>query len=54
MYAAAVAEQAKEVDEVRREEALKIPLNIDYTSQQLNFGREEVEKLTMAQPQTVR
>lgn len=52
-YAAAVEDQLREVEEVRREEALRLPSHIDYSCKQLNLGFEEREKLSMAQPQTV-
>lgn len=52
-YSAAASDQAKEVEEVRREEALRLPSDLDYSNLKLNLGYEEREKLTMAQPQTV-
>lgn len=53
LYEAAIREQAVDVEEMRREEALIIPDNIDYTSDRLNLSFEEKEKLLTIQPQTV-
>lgn len=54
LYEAAAAEQALEVEEVRRDEALTIPKHIDYNASSLNLSFEEREKLIMILPQTVR
>jgi tRNA uridine 5-carboxymethylaminomethyl modification enzyme len=43
----------QEVEEVRRDEKLSIPKNIDYFSKNLSLSFEEREKLTLIQPQTV-
>ena len=48
-----VKEQAKEVEEVRRDESLLIPNEIDYLSKSLNLSFEERDKLISIQPQTV-
>lgn len=53
LYEAAAADQAKEVEEVRRDEALLIPKDVDYNSEFLNLNFEEREKLLAVQPQTV-
>lgn len=48
-----VKNQEKEVMEIRRDEALLIPRNIDYLSKSLSLSFEEREKLIMVQPQTI-
>ncbi|CAH0554364.1 unnamed protein product [Brassicogethes aeneus] len=53
LYEHAAAEQAEEVKEVRRDEKLVIPRNLDYNSQSLNLSFEEREKLLTIQPQTI-
>lgn len=53
MYHRVVKEQAKEVMEIRRDESLLIPRNIDYLSKSLSLSFEEREKLIMVQPQTI-
>jgi tRNA uridine 5-carboxymethylaminomethyl modification enzyme len=53
LYEFAAAEQAVEVEEVRREESLIIPKDLDYNSNNLNLNSEEREKLLTIQPQTV-
>ena len=53
MYEAAAAEQAEEVKELRKEESLVIPRDIDYNADNLNLNSEEREKLLTVQPQTV-
>lgn len=53
LYAFVVKEQAKEVEEVRRDESLLIPTEIDYLSKSLNLSFEERDKLISIQPQTV-
>ncbi|KAJ8945144.1 hypothetical protein NQ318_001609 [Aromia moschata] len=45
LYEAAAAEQFEEVREVRREEALMIPKDLDYNSESLSLSFEEREKL---------
>nr|XP_008195932.1 PREDICTED: protein MTO1 homolog, mitochondrial [Tribolium castaneum] len=52
-YEAAASEQAVEVEEVRKEEALLIPKDLDYYSDTLNLNSEEREKLCSIQPQTI-
>ncbi|KAJ8979992.1 hypothetical protein NQ317_016655 [Molorchus minor] len=54
LYEAAAAEQFEEVREVRRDEALLIPKDLDYNSESLSLSFEEREKLLAVQPQTVR
>lgn len=53
LYEHAVNCQAEEVAEMKRDEALIIPKDIDYNSQSLNLSFEEREKLLAIQPQTV-
>lgn len=53
MYERSVGEQEKEVLEIRRDEALQIPKQIDYLSKSLCLSFEERQKLTMIQPQTI-
>lgn len=54
LYELAAAEQVEEVREVRRDEALIIPKDLDYNCDSLNLSFEEREKLLAVQPQTVR
>lgn len=54
LYESASADQLEEVTEVRRDEALLIPKDLDYNSNNLNLSLEEREKLLAVQPQTVR
>ena len=53
MYHHVVKDQEKEVMEIRRDEALLIPRNIDYMSKSLSMSFEEREKLMTIQPQTI-
>lgn len=53
LYEAAAADQLEEVKEVRQDEALLIPRDLDYNSESLNLSFEEREKLFSIQPQTV-
>lgn len=53
LYEHAVSCQAEEVAEMKRDEALIIPRDIDYNSQSLSLSFEEREKLLAIQPQTV-
>lgn len=52
-YEAAAEDQAEEVREVRQNESLIIPRNMDYASESLSLSFEEREKLLTVQPQTV-
>lgn len=54
LYEAAAADQVLEVNEVRKDEALLIPKDVDYNSDSLNLSFEEREKLVAVQPQTVK
>ncbi|XP_044731978.1 protein MTO1 homolog, mitochondrial [Chrysoperla carnea] len=45
--------QAKEVEEIRRDEQLIIPENLDYADHSFNLSIEEKEKLLQIQPQTI-
>lgn len=53
MYERVVLDQAEEVKEIRRDESMLIPKEIDYLSNSLNLSFEEREKLIMIQPQTI-
>ena len=53
MYDYVVKEQAKEVSEIKRDEELLIPRNIDYLSKSLSLSFEEREKLITVQPQSI-
>lgn len=53
VYERVVKKQAKEVMEIRRDESMLIPKNIDYSSKSLSVSFEEREKLMMIQPQTI-
>ncbi|GAB0093200.1 Protein MTO1 homolog, mitochondrial [Sergentomyia squamirostris] len=54
IYEKVVTDQARDIEEVRRDEQLMIPRNIDYFSKCLNLSFEERDKLSLIQPQTVR
>ncbi|XP_017775682.1 PREDICTED: protein MTO1 homolog, mitochondrial isoform X1 [Nicrophorus vespilloides] len=53
LYHMAIASQAGEVEEVIRDEALLIPLDLDYNSDSLNMSLEDREKLIKIQPPTI-
>lgn len=53
IYDFAVKEQSKEIEEVRRDESLVIPKDIDYLAKSLSLSFEERDKLMTTQPQTV-
>lgn len=53
LYEFAAGEQAGEVAEVRKDEALIIPKDLNYNSESLSLSFEEREKLLAVQPQTV-
>lgn len=53
MYERSIEEQAKEVQEVQRNEELEIPDVIDYTSKSLSLSFEEREKLLKIKPLTI-
>ncbi|XP_037806048.1 protein MTO1 homolog, mitochondrial [Lucilia sericata] len=53
LYAHFVEEQLKDAEQVRKEESLIIPKDIDYFSKSLSLSNEERQKLTMMQPQTI-
>jgi tRNA uridine 5-carboxymethylaminomethyl modification enzyme len=53
IYERVVKEQEKEVLQIKREEKMEIPRNMDYLSQSLSLSFEEREKLIMIQPQTI-
>ncbi|KAH8258385.1 hypothetical protein KR038_010591 [Drosophila bunnanda] len=53
LYSFFVDEQQRDVEDVRREERLAIPSDIDYFSKSLSLSNEERQKLTLIQPQTI-
>lgn len=53
MYEHAIKNQEQEVNEIRRDEALMIPKDIDYLSKSLNLSFEERNKLIQIQPQSI-
>lgn len=53
LYEFSVKEQMHDIHEVKREEMLVIPKDIDYFQKSLSLSNEEREKLTMIQPQNV-
>lgn len=53
MYENALAFELAEIEEVKRQEALRIPTDIDYENLNLNLSNEEKERLVMTRPQTV-
>ncbi|XP_037954638.1 protein MTO1 homolog, mitochondrial-like [Teleopsis dalmanni] len=53
LYDFFVKEQMQEVEDVRRDECLLIPTDIDYFSRTLSLSNEERQKLSMIQPQTI-
>ncbi|GBP12381.1 Protein MTO1 homolog, mitochondrial [Eumeta japonica] len=53
LYAHFVKEQMKDAEQVRNEESLIIPNDIDYFSKSLSLSNEERQKLTMIQPQNI-
>ncbi|EDW01411.1 protein MTO1 homolog, mitochondrial [Drosophila grimshawi] len=53
LYSFFVDEQQRDVEDVRREERLCIPTDIDYFSKSLSLSNEERQKVTLIQPQTI-
>ncbi|XP_043191596.1 protein MTO1 homolog, mitochondrial-like [Amphibalanus amphitrite] len=53
LYASASEAQQAEVDQVRRDEMLLIPDDLDYTSHKISISMEEREKLMASRPQTI-
>ncbi|CAD7012472.1 unnamed protein product [Ceratitis capitata] len=53
LYAYFVEEQQRDVADVRRDEGLVIPANIDYFAKTLSLSNEERQKLSLIQPQTI-
>ncbi|XP_058120980.1 protein MTO1 homolog, mitochondrial [Anopheles ziemanni] len=53
LYSLSIEDQSREVEEVQRNENLRIPVAIDYLSKSLNLSFEEQEKLLHIQPQTI-
>ncbi|KAK9890594.1 hypothetical protein WA026_011960 [Henosepilachna vigintioctopunctata] len=52
-YEAYTKEQMEEVKELKKEEAMKLPENLDYNNDKLQLRMEEREKLSAVQPQTI-
>ncbi|EFN86010.1 Protein MTO1-like protein, mitochondrial [Harpegnathos saltator] len=52
-YAFVVANQQNQVDDIRRNEQMIIPEDIDYNSNELNLSNEDKEKLTKYLPRTI-
>lgn len=53
LYENAIKNQKIEVNEIKRDEALLIPKNIDYLSKSLCLSNEERDKLMKIQPQSI-
>lgn len=53
VYDYVLKDQQKEVEEIRRDEELLIPKEIDYLSKSLSLSFEERDKLISIQPQTI-
>ncbi|XP_055322375.1 protein MTO1 homolog, mitochondrial [Sitodiplosis mosellana] len=53
MYEHAIELQAKAIEEVRQDEGLLIPSDIDYSADSLSMSAEEREKLARIEPQTI-
>ncbi|XP_050310929.1 protein MTO1 homolog, mitochondrial [Anthonomus grandis grandis] len=53
LYEGAISEQRQEVQEVRDNEGLLLPRDLDYNADTLSLSFEEREKLAVVQPQTI-
>lgn len=53
LYESALVLELQQIEEVRREESLRIPNSIDYNCSSLCLSDEERMKLALARPQTV-
>ncbi|XP_014276233.1 protein MTO1 homolog, mitochondrial [Halyomorpha halys] len=53
LYQTAIAQQKEQVSQIKKEESMIIPPEVDYTSSKLSISSEEQEKLITAQPQTI-
>ncbi|XP_033226145.1 protein MTO1 homolog, mitochondrial [Belonocnema kinseyi] len=53
LYARVAEEQMADVKELRKNEKMQIPKDIDYSSEYLHLSSEDKEKLIAAQPQTI-
>ncbi|XP_031618022.1 protein MTO1 homolog, mitochondrial [Contarinia nasturtii] len=53
MYEHAIGLQSRAIEEVRQDEGLIIPSDIDYSTNALSLSVEEREKLAMIEPQTI-
>ena len=53
IYENFVAEQKCEIEEIRRDEKLDIPTDLDYFNVVMNLSTEEREKLDLAKPSTI-
>lgn len=53
IYARHVEEQREEIQEIKHDEQLCVPLGLDYTDKRLSLSLEEQEKLSLARPTTI-
>lgn len=53
MYSYPVSEQTSDIEDMKIDENLTIPIDINFDSKTLNLSSEEREKLSMVRPQTV-
>lgn len=53
LYEEFVAEQRWEIEEIKRDEQLEVPTDIDYTSARLSLSQEEQEKLALVRPTSI-
>lgn len=52
-YKRCVDLQREEMEEIRRDEQMEIPIDLDYTQVKLGLSREEQEKLMLARPGSI-
>jgi len=52
-YEALVEEQREEINEIRRDDQLTLPFDLDYLNPRLALSIEEKEKLALARPATI-
>lgn len=53
LYQSAIAQQREQVVQIKNDESMVIPPEVDYTSSSLSISSEEQEKLMAAMPQTI-
>ena len=53
LYERFIKEQEAEIEEVRKDENMELPIDIDYTNPKLNLSDEEQEKLALTRPTTI-